>query len=76
MRANQLITVLGKNQIANLAASIQAKSILIAIHVPKSNAFVGCAAAGSKEILVERRPSDGFDCSAVRCGFEERLRSA
>lgn len=76
MRANQLITVLRKNQIANLAASIQAKSILVAIHVPKPNAFIGGAAAGSKEIMVERRPGDGFDRSAVRCGFEERLRRA
>jgi hypothetical protein len=59
-----------------LAASIQAKSILVAIHVPKPNTFVRCSAAGGEKIMVERRPGDGFDGSAVRCGFEERLRRA
>jgi hypothetical protein len=73
MRTDEFIGVLGKHQVAHLAASLDCLQRLQLQCIPESDRSVLCAATCSEQAVLVRRPRDGFNGGLVLAEASQRL---
>lgn len=73
MSAHEFVQVLGEEQVAHLAASLEGSRVLQGQCVPKANAAVGGASSRSQQAVLVGRPRNSLHCRRVRAELGLRL---